>query len=137
MGKPKTSVIWKTSDRKAKRDSWAVIQRLWGAFGFMVFKVIWGHSVHLLFFPKIQVSMCCFFCTYDSSPAKPFYMCFSMTIHTKVTSWNFKNLNLGLGCSSGTHIWGILTSYVHLQLFRKYDCQNASSALMNVSTKLL
>ena len=44
MEKSKTSVIWKTSDRRAKRseiwDSWVVIQHIRGTFGLLAFKVI-------------------------------------------------------------------------------------------------
>ncbi len=44
MEKSKTSIIWKTSDRRAKRseiwDSRVVVQYIWGIFGLVAFKVI-------------------------------------------------------------------------------------------------
>ena len=44
MEKSKTSIIWKKSDRRAKRseiwDSRVVVQHIWGAFGLVAFKVI-------------------------------------------------------------------------------------------------
>ena len=43
-GDIKTSIIWKTSARRAKRseslDSRVVVQHIWGTFGLAVFKVI-------------------------------------------------------------------------------------------------
>ncbi len=43
MEKSKTSIIWKTSDRRAKRseiwDSWVVIQNIRRTFGLLAFKV--------------------------------------------------------------------------------------------------
>ncbi len=44
MGKSKTSIIWKTSDRRAKQseiwDSWIVVQHIKDTFGFLAFKII-------------------------------------------------------------------------------------------------
>ncbi len=44
MEKSKTSIIWKTSLRRAKRgeiwDSRVVFQHIWGTFGLVAFKVI-------------------------------------------------------------------------------------------------
>ncbi len=44
MEKSKTSIIWTTSDRRAKRseiwESWVVFQHMWGTFGPVAFKVI-------------------------------------------------------------------------------------------------
>ena len=46
MKKQKTSIIWKTSDRRAKRseswDSWVVIEHIRGTFGLLAFRVILG-----------------------------------------------------------------------------------------------
>ena len=46
MEKPKTSIMWKTSDHRAKRseiwDSRTVYQHIWGTFGLVAFKVILG-----------------------------------------------------------------------------------------------
>ena len=54
MEKSKTSVILKTIDRRAKRseiwDSRVVVQHIWGTFGLLALKVIWGHSVHFQIF---------------------------------------------------------------------------------------
>ncbi len=44
MEKSKTSIIFKTSDHRAKRseiwDSWVVVQHIRGTFGLLAFKVI-------------------------------------------------------------------------------------------------
>ena len=46
MKKSKTSIIWKTPDRRAKRsdilDSWIVTQHILGTLGILAFKVILG-----------------------------------------------------------------------------------------------
>ncbi len=46
MEKSKTSIIWKKSDRRAKRseiwDSWVVVQHIRGTFDTLAFKVILG-----------------------------------------------------------------------------------------------
>ena len=52
--KPKTSIIWKISDRGAKRSEFGASMQYSniyiGTFDLVPFKVIWGHTVHLLFF---------------------------------------------------------------------------------------
>ena len=56
MEKSKSWIICKTSDRRVKRseiwDSQVVFLYIWGSFGLVACKVIWGHSMHLQFFPK-------------------------------------------------------------------------------------
>ena len=60
MEKSKTSNIWKTSDRRAKRselwDSWVVVQHIWGTFSLVAFKVIWGSFGALVIFPETTMS---------------------------------------------------------------------------------
>ena len=59
MEKSKTSVIWKTSDRRAKRseiwDSWVVIQHIRGTFGLLAFKVILRSFGALAIFRDLSV----------------------------------------------------------------------------------
>ncbi len=58
MEKSKTSIIWKTSDRRAKRseiwDLRVVVQHIWGTFGLLAFKVILGSFGALAIFPKMR-----------------------------------------------------------------------------------
>ncbi len=65
MGKPKTSIIWKTSDSREKRneiwDARALFQHIWGTSDFAAFQVIWGSFVALVSFQLIQFSERCFF----------------------------------------------------------------------------
>ncbi len=57
MEKSKTSIIWKTSDRRAKWselwDSWVVVQHIRGTFGLLAFKVILGSFGALAIFRKL------------------------------------------------------------------------------------
>ncbi len=48
----KVACILKTAGRRAKRsdiwDMWILVTHIWGTFGLVRFKVIWGHLVHFL-----------------------------------------------------------------------------------------
>ncbi len=53
MVESKISIIWKTSNRRAKIcDSRVVVEPIWGTFCLVAFKVMWGHSLHLTMFRK-------------------------------------------------------------------------------------
>ena len=55
-GKSKTSIIWKTSDRRAKPSeiwgSWVVLHHVWGTFGLVALKFILGSFGALAIFRK-------------------------------------------------------------------------------------
>ncbi len=55
--KPQTSIVWKTSDRRAKWNKicnlWLLVEYIWRTFHLTTLKTIWGHLIHLRFFVKI------------------------------------------------------------------------------------
>ena len=53
-------------------DSGILVEHLWSTFDLAVFKIIWGHSVHLRFFRKYDCQKSCLFYIYDSFATKLF-----------------------------------------------------------------
>ncbi len=60
-GEINTSIIWKTSDHRAKRseilNSWIVVQHIQGTFGLLAFKVILGSFGALAIFCNLGLMM--------------------------------------------------------------------------------
>ncbi len=83
MGKPKASIMWKTSDRRVKQskiwDSWLQVRGTYmGYLGLVMFNVIWGSfdALHTI------LSKRCFFYTHDSFSTKLFTAVPSNSLHS-------------------------------------------------------